>query len=137
MNRAAFAARPRRKSILLALRICPARRPDLDEHVSRIAQRLVDVGDDLDDLAHQTALAVIGDFGDEVRPDRLAVFIEADLAIRRVDREPCQRSLEFGLIVAQVAIDLVERRDTAPRRVIVVDAVETGLGKRFSGGKAS
>src|ERR1700733_3260353 len=111
MNRAAFAARSRRKSVLLALRICPARRPDLDKHVSRIAQRLVDVGDDLDDLADEPALAVVVDFGDEVRADRLAVLIEADLAVRRVDREPGKRSLEFRLIVAEVAIDLVKRRE--------------------------
>src|SRR6202453_2643867 len=106
MNRAAFAARSRRKSILLALRICPARRPDLDEHVSRIAQRLVDVGDDLDNLADETALPVFDHFGDEVRANRLAVVIEADLAVWRVDREPCKRSLELRLIVAEIAIGL-------------------------------
>src|ERR1700684_4488438 len=109
MNRAAFAARSRRKSVLLALRICPARRPDLDKHVSRIAQRLVDVGNDLHDLADQATVAVIGHFGDEVRADRLTVVIEADLAVRRVDGEPGKRSLELRLIVAEVAIDLVER----------------------------
>src|ERR1700722_20229894 len=111
MNRAAFAARSPKTSVLLALRIGPARRPDLDEHVSRIAQGLVHVGDDLDNLADEPALPVIGHFGDEVRADRLAVLIEADLAVRRVDREPGERSLEFRLIVAEVAIDLVERRE--------------------------
>src|SRR6202453_2699828 len=104
MTRAAVAARSRRKTILLALRICPARRPDLDEHVSRIAQRLVDVGNDLDDVADETALPVIGHFGDEVRANRLAVVIEADLAIRRVNREPGKRSLELRLIVAEIAV---------------------------------
>src|ERR1700733_1356678 len=110
MNRTAFAARSRRKSVLLALRICPARGPDLCKSVSRIAQRLVDVGDDLDDLADEPAFPVVGHFGDEVRADRLAVLIEADLAVRRVDGESRKRGLELRLIVAEVAIDLVERR---------------------------
>src|ERR1700721_4319052 len=102
MNRAAFAPPSRRKSILLSLRRCPARRPDFDERIPRIAQRLVDVGDNLDDLADETALPVVGHFGDEVRADRLAVLIEADLAVWRVDREPGKRGLEFRLFVAEV-----------------------------------
>src|ERR1700722_3849692 len=94
-------------SVLLALRMCPTRRADFGEDVSRITKSLVDVRHDFDHLADQSAGAVLDDLGDEIGSDRLPVLVEADLAVRRVDRERRQRGLKFRLVVAEVAVDLI------------------------------
>src|ERR1700676_1553363 len=99
------------RSVLLALWNGPARQADLGEHGRIIAERLVHIRNHLHDLAEQGALAVVHDLGHEVGSDRLPVGVELDLAVGSVDLDFCQRFLELGLVVAEVAIDLTEPLD--------------------------
>src|SRR3954454_6339562 len=72
-------------SVLLTFRYCTTWQTDLGEHRGIVTQGLVDVGDHLHDLGEQRALAVVDNFGDEVGADRLAVGVELDLAVGRVE----------------------------------------------------
>src|SRR5580692_1928259 len=96
-------------SILFALRNRAAGQADLGEYRRIVAERLVHVGYDLHHLAEQGTLAVVNDFGDEIRADRLTVGVELDFPVRRIDFKRSKGCLELGLIVAEVAIDLLQR----------------------------
>ena len=75
---------------------------ELEEVGFRNAERLVDRRHHLDDLVVEMAVVGLGDFGQVVVGDRLAVLVELDLAGRRVE-------LELGQRVAE--LDLARRRD--------------------------
>src|ERR1700727_3494180 len=77
----------------------------------RNAQRLVDGRDDLDDLIVEMPVVRLGDFGQIVVGDSLAVFVERDFACRSVKREMRQRVAKLGLIAGHIAVHLVERRE--------------------------
>src|SRR5215472_14947234 len=70
---------------LLAGRIVASRRNELVINRLGEAKPLLHVGDDFNHLADQVALFVLDDFGDEVRTDRLAILVEGDFAVRRVE----------------------------------------------------
>src|SRR5689334_14912417 len=81
------AAADARPSIFLAFRYGPRGRADGGELGRIHAERLIDVRDDLDDLAHQIALAVVDHLADVHGRDRLTILVELDLADRRVELE--------------------------------------------------
>src|SRR5271166_1703197 len=130
---ASCCARSEPNSILLALRVRPAGRPDLGEDVARIAERLMHAGHRLDDFADQISVRVLDHLGDEILADRLTVLIQADLTVRRIDGEVRQRVLELRLVVAQVAVDLVERLEQRHRRAVVVGREEPRAGQTLIG----
>src|ERR1700688_5286030 len=105
-------------SVLFALGYRAARQTDLGEYRRVVAERLVHVRDDLHDLAEQRALAIVNDFGDEIGADRLTIGVELDLAVGRIEFDGRKRGLQLGLVVAEVAVHLLEREYQRHRRVI-------------------
>src|SRR6185369_17394068 len=69
------------------------------------------------------------DFGDKIRADRLTVGVELDLAVGRVDLDRSQSRLQLGLIVAEVSINLLERKDQRHRRVVIVGREQRWAGE--------
>src|ERR1700722_6023704 len=68
----------------------------------RNAKRLINCGDDLDNLIVQMPVVGFRDLGGMVVGDRLAVLVECDLAGRGVEVEVRERVSELGLIAGDV-----------------------------------
>src|SRR5262245_29690945 len=126
-DRGPFAAA--KNLVLLALRNRSARQANLGKYCWVITEGLVHVRDNLDDLAEQCAFAVVDHFGDEVGADSLAVGVELDLAVGRIDLDLGESFLELRLVVAEVTIDLTQRKDKRHRRAVVVGGEQRRAGE--------
>ena len=93
------------------------------------AKPLVHVRHDLDHLTDEIAILVLDNFGDEARADRLAVFVELYLAVRRFEYERRQCSAVFFLTIAEIAADLVEREERGLRLVVIIGRAKRGAGE--------
>ena len=87
----------------LAVRIVAIGDAELEEVRLGNPERLVDRRDDLHDLVVEMAVVGLGDLGQIIVGDRLAVLVELDLAGRRVELELGERVAELRLIVRQIA----------------------------------
>src|SRR5262245_40241632 len=91
-------------SCSIAFRVVAANRADRHELGAVHVERLVDARDDLDNLVVEAAVRALGHFGDEVRPDRLPVLVQPDLADRSIDGRRGQPLAQLRLIVCEVAL---------------------------------
>jgi hypothetical protein len=114
---------------LFAGRIVASRRNELVERRLGEAEPLLHVGDDLHHLADEVAVVGLDDFGDEVGADRLAVLVELDLPVRRVEHDLVCSAAELLVVVRKIALDLVERLKHRVGRVVVVDGEQRGAGE--------
>src|SRR5580698_6290350 len=74
-------------------------------------ERLIDGGDNLDDLVVEVPVVGLRDLREIVVRDCLAVLVERDFAGGGVEFEVRQRVSELRLIAGDVAADLVEGRE--------------------------